>query len=80
MRHENICYSNNCIYCHPDQQPYKEAEEIQKSLMKEYSAEGKKECAEDWETNSPNFICHLCQATTETLKNRKMLQAGNNLK
>eukprot|EP00978_Attheya_sp_CCMP212_P006864 scaffold15992_cov63-Attheya_sp.AAC.1 len=56
MRHEDMCYSNDCIYCYLDQQQYKEAEAIQKYFMQEYSAEGKKECAEDWETNSPNFI------------------------
>eukprot|EP00978_Attheya_sp_CCMP212_P032562 scaffold127845_cov84-Attheya_sp.AAC.3 len=54
MRHEDMCYSDACIYCHPDRQPYKVAEEIQKSFMRGvYSAEGEKECTEVWETPPP---------------------------
>eukprot|EP00978_Attheya_sp_CCMP212_P025142 scaffold80431_cov59-Attheya_sp.AAC.2 len=68
MRHEDMCLIDDCIYCHTDRQPYREAEEIQKSLMSEYSTEGKKECTKDWKKNSFNYECHLCQATTETPK------------
>eukprot|EP00978_Attheya_sp_CCMP212_P031436 scaffold118804_cov63-Attheya_sp.AAC.3 len=68
MRHEDTCHSDDCIYCHPDQQPYREAEEIQKTLTSEYSTEGEKECTEDWKKNAPNYKGHLCQATTETPK------------
>eukprot|EP00978_Attheya_sp_CCMP212_P013219 scaffold33185_cov69-Attheya_sp.AAC.1 len=70
MRHEDMCYSNDCIDCHPDRQPYREAEEIQKTLTSEYSSEGVKECTKDWKKNSPNYECHLCQATTETPKQK----------
>jgi hypothetical protein len=70
MRHEDMCHDNNCIYCHPNRQPYREAEEIQKTLTSEYSTEGEKECTEDWKKNSPNYVCHLCHATTETPKRK----------
>eukprot|EP00978_Attheya_sp_CCMP212_P035749 scaffold157508_cov60-Attheya_sp.AAC.1 len=82
MRHKDMCHSDDSIYCHPDRQPYREAEEIQKTLMSgEYSTEGEKECTEDWKKNSPNYECHLCQATTETPKWKDIIsrkQAGNN--
>eukprot|EP00978_Attheya_sp_CCMP212_P039860 scaffold211380_cov43-Attheya_sp.AAC.1 len=72
MRHKDMCYSDeDCIYCHPDRQPYREAEAIQKTLTSEYSTEGVKECTKDWKKNSPNYECqHLCQATTETPKRK----------
>lgn len=33
---------------------------------------GEKEYIKDWELNSPHFVCHLCQATTETLKRKNV--------
>eukprot|EP00978_Attheya_sp_CCMP212_P004352 scaffold9496_cov40-Attheya_sp.AAC.4 len=70
MRHEDMCYIDDCIYCHPDQQPYREAKAIQKTLTSEYSTEGVKECTKDWKKKSPNYECHLCQATAETPKRK----------